>query len=601
MASGQPAARQSAAMRMPVSALVLLVACGAPARPTGGEPPAALALYPRQAELWSLAIDLHGQLSPTSGSATALVHCELEREDSQPPGGPRAHYEASLQSNTFFLRLPVPPGQHSTVYASCRDDQGHTHRAPPAHVVSMVSARDADLLAHAGSAATSHADSAWIDEAIVYGLIPPLYGQPPLAKVTAALDAMHELGVNTLWLSPIFATTPGDFGYAVTDSFHVRGDYGTDDALDTLLHSAHARGMRVLLDLVINHSSDEHRYFREAEALGPRSHYFAFYDRDRSGQPTHYFDWQHLPNFNYGDPEVVWWAMSFSKHWIERGADGYRVDAAWGVKQRAPSFFPRWSALLHAVKPALLLLAEASARDPYYLESGFDAAYDWTDELGHHAWEGVFSSSQGIAARLAAAVEETARRAQRPERTFRFLNNNDTGARFISRHGAGLTRVATAALLTLPGIPCVYALDELGAEYAPYEEEQPRVPANPSWKALHQALIALRKSTPALRGAGYRALKVGTDDELFVFLRTASPLGSPTQGARASTSDEPALVALNFADRPVRHAVALPPEFSIRPAKRLHDALAGSTVVVTPAGVDLQLEPWGAKVLLPLR
>src|SRR5207237_899753 len=96
--------------------------------------------------------------------------------------------------------------------------------------------------------------------------------------------------------------------------------------------------------------------------------------------------------------------------------------------------------------------AEASARDSYYGRHGFDAAYDWTDKLGQWAWQEAFAPGANTASALRAAITASAS----DTLVFRFLDNNDTGERFITRHGVGRTRVAAAMLLTLPGIPGIY-------------------------------------------------------------------------------------------------------------------------------------------------
>lgn len=487
-----------------------------------------------------------------------------------------AHHRERALGTDARLVLPRPAAGRHTYVLRVRDESGAEDVA-----------RIAIDVAPDGSVHTPVDPADWLDRAIVYGVAPSVYGAPPLARVTEQLGSLRDLGVTTLWLSPVYATRAGDFGYAVTDPLAVRADFGSERELATLVSEAHARDLRVLLDLVVNHTSDQHRYFVEAEARGARSHYFDFYARDAAGRPQHYFDWTHLPNLAYAQPEVRAYVSAFSSHWVRTlGIDGYRVDAAWGVRQRAPDFFPGMQRALRRIEPELALIAEASARDPYYLTHGFDAAYDWTDALGQHAWTGVFDDERGIAGRLAAALDESMKRAERPERTLRFLNNNDTGARFITRHGERLTHVATAALLTLPGIPCLYTFDERGAEFEPYDPDKAkRLDERPALWALHHALIKLRRRLPALRGPGYEPLARGEGDELLAFVR------------RTRRGDERALVVLNFGARPIHRTLTLPRDLG----PSLRDALSGAPAPLRGGALALALEPWGMRIFVPDR
>lgn len=443
---------------------------------------------------------------------------------------------------------------------------------------------------------------AFVRETVVYGVFPLLFGSPPLRSVTAALDQLAELGVTALWLAPIFESPADDYGYAVTDYFAVRDEYGSEADLARLVARAHALGLRVLLDLVPNHTSAEHPYFEQALALGPRSHYFDFYDRDPLGRPTHYFDWEHLPNLEYDNPEVERFMRHVSAYWVRRfEVDGYRVDAAWGVARRDPGFYPTFIAEVRRARPDALLLAEASARDPYYVRTGFDAAYDWTEELGQWAWQGVFSERPGIARRLHTAIMKSAALSP-PERTLRFLNNNDTGARFITRHGEGMTRVATAALLTLPGVPALFTFDEVGAEFEPYAVQGPIAPPErPALRRWHERLIALRKSTPALHGPGFLPLHVGETDEVYAFLRmpAKAPVPPGAHEGAASPEREVALVALNFSDRPAAVEIALPEALGRGQALRLRGALSGERLRARRGVLRLSLPPFGVRVLQP--
>jgi cyclomaltodextrinase / maltogenic alpha-amylase / neopullulanase len=404
-----------------------------------------------------------------------------------------------------------------------------------------------------------------VASAIVYGVIPPRFGSPPLQAVADRLPYLAGLGINAVWLSPIAACPPGEFGYGVVDELAVRRDYGDEDDLRALVRRAHAEGIRVLLDLVPNHTSHLHPFFTDGEHVD-------WYDRDADGQPTHYFNWTHLPNLNYDNPDVRAYMDRVFTHWVsEFDVDGFRVDACWGVQYRRPEYWPAWSRMLRELKPGLLLIAEASARDEYWYESGYDVAYDWTDDLGKWAWEQVFDERAEIAARLDRALAAD----PRPERVFRFLDNNDTGPRFVTRYGPLLTRAAAALVLTLPGIPCVYTGEEVGAEYEPYGEA-----GVVDWEAdphglreWYRALCRLRASRPALHAPGWARAQVAPDrGDLYAYVRHGGP------------EDDAVLVLINFGDDEARMQVTLPDGFETL-ASALVDVLGDERVPGPAAGI----------------
>lgn len=285
--------------------------------------------------------------------------------------------------------------------------------------------------AAAPHAATSRAPAPWIRDAVLYGVIPPRFGPRGLPDVTRRLDELQDLGVNTLWISPVTESSPGDFGYEVMDHTRLRRDYGRPADLKRLVREAHSRGMKVLLDFVPNHTFDEHRWFQDAQERGRRSPYYGYYDRDAAGRPTHYFDWERLPNLDYDNPKVRQYITDAMLGWVRTyDVDGFRVDAAWAVQQRRPGFWPELRRRLDEVKPGTMLLAEASARDPYWQRAGFDAAYDWTGELGRWAWKDVFRGTRASVERLHTALAASTDAARGASTlTMRFVDNNDTGDR----------------------------------------------------------------------------------------------------------------------------------------------------------------------------
>ena len=164
-------------------------------------------------------------------------------------------------------------------------------------------------------------------------------------------------------------------------------------------------------------------------------------------------------------------------------------------------------------------------------EEGFDAAYDWGDQLGEWAWRGAFSRRGVSLPSLAHAINQP-----QPTRPFRFLDNNDTGTRFIAAHGPDVTRAALALLLTLPGIPCIYTGEEVGAEYLPYQQTRPLAwSSDPDQlEALIKRLCAQRLARPALQYGLLRALDATPSDVVIAF--------------EAALPGERLVVALNMSD-----------------------------------------------------
>ena len=432
-----------------------------------------------------------------------------------------------------------------------------------------------------------HENPVWVEEAIVYGVIPRLFGTPGAKAIQEKLDDLADLGINAMWLAPINATH--DYGYSVIDYFELRDNFGSKEDFRAMIEAAHERGIRVLMDFVPNHTANEHPYFKDTLEKGQESPYWDFYDRDETGNYTYYFDWTHLPNLNYENPEVRRMMIEAFSYWVrEFDVDGFRVDACWGVQQRRPDFWPEWRRELKRIKPDLLLLAEASARDPYNFDSGFDAAYDWTENLGQWAW-GRFWSDEAEKVDTAQMVQQL-RDALTNEPAgyhpdaliFRFLNNNDTRTRFIAKHGEQLTRVATALLLTLPGIPCIYTADEIGEWFLPYDGGV--ISWGERYRGLrdyHKKLIAIRKDIPSLHSRLWQLLEVEPSDQVLGYVRFLDG------------NEAPALILLNFSEQEAPIKMTLPDPFSSFRGT-LIDRLNDEEITSTST---LQIHPMSARIL----
>jgi cyclomaltodextrinase / maltogenic alpha-amylase / neopullulanase len=503
--------------------------------------------------------------------STAMVQADPNREQQE--------FRREIRGVRIEVELPEGDGEYY-FYLRVIDEAGRDDVSTTYILVENGQPRMPDY---------DHENPAWVEEAIVYGVIPRLFGSPGAKAIEDKLDDLADLGINAIWLAPINETN--DYGYSVIDYFELRDNFGSKEDFKSMVQAAHERGIRVLMDFVPNHTSNEHPYFKDTVEKGPESPYWDFYDRDENGDYTYYFDWTHLPNLNYDNPEVQRMMSEAFSYWVrEFDVDGFRVDACWGVQQRRPDFWPEWRRELKRIKPDLLLLAEASARDPYNFENGFDAAYDWTEELGRWAW-GEFWGEQAPKVETPQMIESLKRALTHGYHLdaliFRFLNNNDTGTRFITTHGENMTRVATALLLTLPGIPCLYTADEAGQWFRPYFDAAP-VSFTERYRGLrdyHKTLIALRKTIPSLHSRLWQLLEVEPASQVVGYMRFSEGF------------EQPVLVLLNFSEQPAAVRLTIPEEFSsLAQVGSLSDLLNNEDLPFS--GINsIPLAPMSARIL----
>lgn len=501
----------------------------------------------------------HGNAAPltlTSGSVLDLAPATTPTIQIQPPD----------VDGEFYVTLRVT------------DTLGRTDESTGVFKIADGSPKELDLQDHR---------PAWISRSVLYGVAPFAFGHDGYDDVRKRLPEIAALGVTAIWLSPVTGAPTEDFGYAVTDHFQSRAEFGTTLQLRALIEAAHAHGLRVLIDFIPNHLATAHRYFIDAAARRQRSAYFNWFERDADGEPTNYFDWSHLKNLEYDNPEVQRYMIEAFSYWVrELNVDGFRVDVSWGVRERAPEFWPRWRAELKRIDPDLLLIAEASALDGYYFQHGFDAAYDWTEKLGEWAWNDAFSSKPPDLDKLRAALQKSSEGLPEPGLVLRFLNNNDTGERFITRHGAQRTRVAATMLLTLPGLPLIYNGDEVGAEFLPYEERPLSWDDRHGLLAYYTKLVRLRKEVPALHSPHMKLLATKHDDAVLAYIR------SPSGAAVNCPQPASALVMLNFSDKPVDLTLSS----MAAGLDRLQDRLTGERFD-DAASQPLRLKPFDARIL----
>ncbi len=431
----------------------------------------------------------------------------------------------------------------------------------------------------------------WWDEAVFYEIFVRSFfdsdcdGVGDFNGITEKFAYLQELGVTALWLMPIHPS-PSYHGYDVLDYYEVNSEYGSMDDFKNLLDEAHKRDLRVIIDLVLNHTSSEHPWFVDANSKVDSvfRDWYVWSDSDpgngwHDGNAGYYYGyfWSGMPDLNYRNPEVTAQMEDVVRFWLEDvGVDGFRVDAAkhlieQGEQRENAAATHEWYRAFHANLKANY--PQAYSIGEVFGAGGFIAT-TYAGEFDHlfnfELASGFVNSANGsYNTGINSAYTLTLK--DMPEGGYAtFLTNHDQNRPMSVFNGdVGKAKVAASLLLTAPGTPFIYYGEEIGM-LGKKPDEDIRLPMQWSaaanagfncgqtepWRALnenylevnvaaqqadqgslwnhYQQLIELRKAHPALR-TGNTTLVITDQRVLFAALRT--------------TPDEQFLVLVNLGDQ----------------------------------------------------
>ena len=370
----------------------------------------------------------------------------------------------------------------------------------------------------------SPAEHPWWREAVIYQIYPRSFadsngdGVGDLPGITAKLDHLESLGVDALWLSPIFASPMADFGYDVADYCAIDPVFGTDADLDDLIEGLHERGMRLLLDWVPNHTSDRHPWFVESRSSrdNPKRDWYVWRDRlDDGSPPTNWMAafkgvpaWTHdeasdqsylhlflaeQPDLNWANPAVEAAMHDTLRHWLDRGVDGFRADVVHLIGKGAdvddlPEHLARGPVIAvdrpfgHELLRRIRRVLDGYDHDPmmvgevYLLSEGQSASYlgDPTADAGelHLSFDFRPLHTPWNAEAMHAAITRTQAEFAEPHWPTWVLSNHDQ-VRHRTRYGTDARARAAAVLsLTVRGTPFLYHGEELGLEDAEVPDDR---------------------------------------------------------------------------------------------------------------------------------
>jgi glycosidase len=460
-----------------------------------------------------------------------------------------------------------------------------------------------------------------------------------LRGLTTRLDELNDgdpattddLGVTGVWLMPVMPS-PSYHGYDVTDYRAIEPDYGTADDFRAFVDAAHERGIAVIVDFPLNHTSSQHPWFVDSRVPGGAyADWYVWADERPPGPGWHrdgerwYFGLftEQMPDLNLANPEVAAEIVDVARFWLtELDVDGFRLDAAkhlvedGTVTENTPAthdWLEAFTDAVHDLDPRAMLLGEVF--DLSQVSAGYvPEALDLTFDFGL-AGATVDSVRAGSAGRLTSALAEVAE-LERSDEFASFLTNHDQErvASALDGDPASL-RLAASLLFTGPGTPFIYYGEEIGM-LGEKPDERIRTPmqwdasepaggfsAVPPWQPLSDGWptvnVAAQRDDPSSLRSLYRDLVALRGEHVALRRGSIVPLTVDADGVVAtlrSAPDETLLVLANLSDQPVTdYALELGagPLCGSPTATSVLGADSPVAPVVTPAGGFAGYRPLG--------
>lgn len=519
--------------------------------------------------------------------------------------------------------------------------------APAARPATMAPRAEGPAQAEAGASELKIPE--WVKDAVFYQVFPDRFangdmGNDPrgtqtwgsrpenegmmggdLQGVTQRMGYLKSLGVNALYLNPIF-TAPSNHKYNTADYEHVDEDFGGDAAFKDMVDVAHRNGVKVMLDGVLNHVSHQHKWFRDVREKGPKSEFFdrfsvhnhpISYTRDADGvlRSNDYKSWWNyatLPELKVDNPKVREYFLTgkdaIVKKWLRDGKiDGWRMDVA-DDTNFTPDYWRTARREIKATNPDAYMVAE-NWKDAGSMLQGDQ--FDGTMNYQYFTFPSIeFFGEKKISTDAFVKRLENGYSTEAKHGAFNILGSHDT-ARFVTQAGGDWYRQRPAAIfqMTYIGAPVIYYGDELGMAGGKDPDsrrgmEWDNVPVNRTKPAdahtyqptatvtdaangvaltrkaqaeqvftLYQRLIATRNAEPALRRGEFQVLSTHNDDSTLAYRR------------HVAGNDRDAIVAIN--NNVVTKDIVVPVGDVAKDGTRFTDSLSGRSYEVAQGKLTL--------------
>ncbi|MDD8018043.1 MAG: alpha-amylase family glycosyl hydrolase [Bacteroidota bacterium] len=395
----------------------------------------------------------------------------------------------------------------------------------------------------------------WVKKGIIYEIFPRQFSnEGNFSAIEHRIPELKKLGVTILWLMPIYPVgiekRKGTYGspYSVKDYYGINPEYGTLRDFKKLISSAHKHGLKIIIDIVANHTSWDSRLMKEHPE---------WFTKDSTGKfipPVP--DWTDVVDLDYSQPGLRRYMIDMLKYWVHNvGVDGFRCDVA----EMVPTdFWNEARAALDSLRPIMML---SEGQYPEHHVKAFDLTYSWN----FYQTINAVIKNEKPAAEFDSTLAREALAFPKNSLRMRFSSNHDENAwdnPDVIKFGDDGAKLAAVLVNTFPGVPLLYDGQEVGNEVklGLFEKFNIDWKKGKDFRDLYKKLFALRKKNPALSIGEFEHVSNSNSGKIYSFIR--------------SSGKNKILVVLNFSDKQENCDLTLNANIPLR----FSDAFSGKKV-----------------------
>jgi glycosidase len=417
----------------------------------------------------------------------------------------------------------------------------------------------------------------WVKDAVIYEVYLRSFSKEGTLKaLEARIRELQKLGVTVVWLMPIHPVgrinRKGTLGspYSVQDYYGINPEFGTLDDFQSLVNTIHQQGMKIIIDLVANHTAWDNSMIMEHPD---------WYTHDTNGSiisPNP--DWTDVADLNYNQAGLRKYMITMMKYWVRTiGIDGFRCDVA----ELVPTDF--WDSArkeLDVIKP-VMMLSEGTL--PEHHITAFDLTYSWNV---YDVFENVIQGLTPVTI-FTELLKSESDQYPRNSLRMRFNTNHDKNAwdaPCVEKFGPQGAKATAVLAFTFPGVPLMYNGEEVGnsKKLRLFEKVDIDWSKGKDFRELYETLGALHRDHPALRQGTYTSVQNSSGATVYSFIRTKVA--------------DTVLVVINFGSTEVKTILKMPETLKIR----WKDCFTAKKFLMLNGQVEVQLSPLGFVVLSPL-